>query len=308
VTMPTLTSADFASIGNLGNLLIPAYDRLVEFQLRETPTFRSIVDRRPVNVTNPGETISITWYEDLDPSIDPLQETVTPSPITVDDPSRTSVTIREYGAWLPKTVRLQKFAFTAPDQEIAELLARHQGDSVDQLVRNVLDTGTNTLGAGATTTFTAALTRQIRNKMRSKNVPFRDGSSYVAHVHPDVTFDLMSETGQAVWGSVSEYNGGAAIYAGEIGKLSAVRFVENTRCKVTAPTSTVNGIYNTYVVGKGALVEANAAEFSTVIGPQTDPLKRFFSVGWWGMAGWALHRPESLLVVKTTSSLAPKTS
>lgn len=297
----------FASTTQLSNLIIPAYDRLVEFELRETPTFRSIVDRKPANVTNPGDTVYFTWYADLGTTETPLNETADPASLTIGNPTRTAVTINEYGAWVPKTIRLQKTAFTKPDMEIAELLARQQGDTLDNLVRAKLDAGTNILDltAGATKTLSAAGVRKVRNKMRANVVPFRDGANYVAHVHPDVTFDLMSESGQNVWSSPHEYVDTGAIYAGEVGRYSAVRFVENTRCKTTAAATGVAGTYLTYVVGKQAMVEATAIEPHTVIGPQTDALRRHFPVGWHGLLGWSLFRPESLLVVKSQSSLAP---
>lgn len=296
MTSPT----NFASAGTLSALVIPAYDRLVEFQLRETPTFRSIVDRRPVNVTNPGDTVRITWYADLATTTDPLSETVSPDSIAIGNPTRTEVTINEYGTWVPKTLRLGKTAFTNPDMEIAELLARQQGDTVDALVKAQLDAGTNKIGDG-TTAFTADTVRRIRNKMRSDNVPFRDGANYVAHIHPDVSYSLMAEEGQNVWASPHTYVDTTALYAGEVGRFSAVRFVENTRCTKTGTGATTK--YNTYVVGQGALVEAVAVEPHTVIGPVTDPLKRLFPVGWYAFFGHALHRPESLLIAQNTSTL-----
>lgn len=299
----------FASSTQLSNLIIPAYDRLVTFALRQAPTFRaSLVDRRPVNVTNPGDTVYFTWYADLATTETPLNETTDPGSITVANPSRTSVTINEFGAWVPKTIRLQTTAFTQPDLEIAELLARQQGDTIDNLVRAKMDAGSNTLDLTTRTVkiIDATGVRTIRNKMRAKNVAFRDGSNYVAHIHPDVSYDLMSESGQNVWSSPHTYGADVgAIYAGEIGRYSAVRFIENTRCKTTAATSGVAGTYNTYVTGQGAMVEATAIEPHTVLGPQTDAFRRFFPVGWYGLLGWSLFRPESLLVVKSQSSLAP---
>lgn len=306
--MPIAGPSPLSSISSLTNLLIPAYDRAVEFQLREAPTFRSFVDRRPAQVTNPGDTVYFTWYADLATTKTPLVETQTPDSIAVANPTRTAVTVNEYGTWLPKTLKLQKLSFTQVDWEIAELLGRQQADTIDSLIRDVADTSTNTLGAGATEAFTAALVRKIRNKMRTNLAPFSDGSAYLAHTHPDVTFDLMSESGQNVWASPATYVNPEGIYAGEVGKYSAVRFIENTRCKVVAPTSTVNGIYTTYVVGKQAMVEANVIEPHTVVGEITDPLKRFIPVGWHGMLGWNLFRPQGLLRVQSTSSLAPKTA
>jgi N4-gp56 family major capsid protein len=290
----------FASTTQLSNLIIPAYDRLVEFELREMPTFRSLVDRRPVNATTVSDTFHFTWYEDLAVTTTPLAETTDPSSLTIGNPTRTSVTIAEYGAWVPKTIKLQKTAFTKPDMEIAELLARQQADTIDELVKAKLDAGTNTLGDG-TADMSAALVRQIRNKMRRNLVAPKDGANYVAHAHPDVTWSLMAESGSNVWASPHEYVDTGAIYAGEVGRYSAIRFVENTRCTTAGTGATTT--YNTYVVGKQALVEANAIEPHTVIGPQTDVLRRHFPVGWYGLLGWSLFRTNSLLVVETTSAL-----
>jgi N4-gp56 family major capsid protein len=132
-------------------------------------------------------------------------------------------------------------------------------------------------------------------------VAFKDGANYVAHMHPDVSFDIMSESGTNVWASPHTYVDTTAMYAGEVGRYSAIRVIENTRCTKTGsgPTTT----YKTYVVGQQALVEAVAVEPHTIIGPVTDALKRHYPVGWYGFLGHALFRPESLLVVSTYSSL-----
>jgi N4-gp56 family major capsid protein len=302
----------YTSIAQLSNLLIPGYDKAVEFQLREMPTFRSIVDRRPVAVDNPGQVVYFTFYADLGTTTTPLSETVTPDPIQVANPTRTSVTVNEYGTWLPKTLQLEKFAFTNVDWEIAELLARQQADTVDQLVRAVMDSSTNIFdattgsGVGGTKNASAQLLRTLRNKMRSNLVPFKDGSNYVLHAHPDITFDLMNESGTNSWVSPHIYGGDAGpIYAGEVGKYSAIRIIENTRCTHTAATSGVAGTYTSYLTGSQALVEAVAVEPHTVIGEVTDPLKRFLPVGWHGLLGWNLFRPQGLMNVKSQSSLAP---
>lgn len=298
----------YTSIAQLSNLLIPGYDKAVEFALREMPTFRSIVDRRPVAVDNPGQTVSFTFYADLGTTTTPLSETVTPDPIQVANPTRISVSVNEYGTWLPKTLQLEKFAFTQVDWEISELLARQQADTIDALVKAVLDSSTNTFNqtvvqAGGTKYGCAQLIRTLRNKMRGNLVPFKDGANYVMMSHPDVTFDLMNETGANTWQAPHVYGGDAGpIYAGEVGKYSAIRIIENTRCTHTTGAAAT---YNNYVLGAQALVEAVAVEPHTVLGEITDPLRRFVPVGWHGLLGWNLFRPQGLLLTTTGSSLQP---
>jgi N4-gp56 family major capsid protein len=292
---------NFASTSVLSNLTIPAYDRLVTFQLRETPSFRALVDRRPVNVTNPGDTVYFTWYADMALTTTPLSETVSPDSVAVANPTRTSVTVNEYGTWIPKSLRLQKTAFTQPDMEIAELLARQQGDTIDALVKAKLDAGTNTAGS-ATQVLNGQFVRTLRNQMRRKNVGPRTGTDYITHVHPDQTFDLMSEVGTQGWQGPHVYGGDTqAIYAGEVGRLGGVRFIENTRCTVSGTGAST--AYKNYTFGQQALVEANVVEPHTVIGPQTDALNRLAPIGWYGFLGWSLFRPEALIVGSGKSSL-----
>lgn len=309
--MPTTPYSSTVNIATLSNLLIPGYDKAVEFQLREMPTFRSLVDRRPVGVDNPGQTVYFTFYADLATTTTPLTETQTPDPITVANPTRISVSVNEYGTWLPKTLQLEKFAFTQVDWEIAELLARQQADTIDALVKAVMDSSTNTFDntsvkSAGTANFSSQLIRTLRNKMRGALVPFKDGSNYVLVAHPDVTFDVMNESGTNVWQSPHVYGGDAGpIYAAEIGKYSAIRVIENTRVTHTANGTGVAGTYNSYLFGAQALVEAVAVEPHTVIGEVTDPLRRFAPVGWHALLGWNLFRPQGLMLVKSQSSLAP---
>jgi hypothetical protein len=67
----------------------------------------------------------------------------------------------------------------------------------------------------------------------------------------------------------------------------------------TVPTRT----FQTYTTGQQALAEAVAEEFHTVRGPVVDKLTRFQPLGWYGVAGWSLYRPEALIRTETTSSI-----
>jgi N4-gp56 family major capsid protein len=290
---------NFAASTVQTNLIIPAYDRLVTFALRETPSFRSMVDRRPVNVTNPGDTVFFTWYADMATTTTPLSETVSPDSVALANPTRTSVTVNEYGTWIPKSLRLQKTAFTQPDMEIAELLARQQGDTIDALVKAKLDAGTNTLALTGPITAGAGPAVAQQDAGAERRPPRR--CDYIAHVHPDVSFDLMSESGTNVWASPHTYVDTGAIYAGEVGRYSAIRVIENTRCTKSGSGATTT--YKSYIFGQQAVVEANVVEPHTVVGPQTDALNRLAPIGWYGFLGWSLFRPEALLVQSSYSSL-----
>ena len=65
-------------------------------------------------------------------------------------------------------------------------------------------------------------------------------------------------------------------------------------------------MYDSYVFGKEALAEAVAIEPHTVVnGAIVDPLDRKMSIGWYGLFGHSLFRPEALYKVQTASTVRP---
>lgn len=71
-----------------------------------------------------------------------------------------------------------------------------------------------------------------------------------------------------------------------------------------ADTGTVRAKqHKVLILGKQALVEAMTYEPKTVIGPETDHLRRFRSVGWKALGGWNIYRPEARYVITCESSI-----
>lgn len=71
-----------------------------------------------------------------------------------------------------------------------------------------------------------------------------------------------------------------------------------------ADTGTVRAKeHKVLILGKQALVEAMTYEPQTVIGPETDHLRRFRSVGWKALGGWNIYRPEARYVITCESSI-----
>ena len=300
----------------LSNLVTTAYDQYVRMALRSMPMFRSIADTKPVSQTHPGSSVVFQIHQDLADATTPLNEVNDPTGVSLGNTNTVTVTLNEYGNHTVVTKRLQEFALdSALDTNVANIIAENQRNSVDAIVRAVLDGSTNKIkeistvgppasvdlvtGAGtANSTVKARDFRYAVAKLRGASVPTFDGVNYVAMIHPDVSHDLRVESGAAVWRDAHTYTNAAALYAGEIGTFEGVRFVENPRCTKAA------GVYNSYVVGREALAEAVAVEFGIVVdGKIVDPYNRKLALGWYGIAGWNRFRPESLWVVQTTSSI-----
>lgn len=302
------------------NLLAAGYDKYLEYQLRSRVMFRQFVDKHPVDVTNVGPTVTLSIIPEFSAlATTPLTETVDPDAVAPPAPIRVTVTVNEYGNADIETKRLKQLAFTAPDPAIANVLGKNQIDSIDKLVQNVIDGGTNILGKNATVVksnlsafaegsvaagdnFDSNLARDAVALLRRRNVTGKDGmDQFVAVIHPDVQVDIMSDTG---WLNPHNYVDPQNIYNAEIGSYLGARYVSSPRCTVLADGAASAKVYRTYFLGAQALVEAMIEEPHIVVGPQVDKLRRFFPIGWYAHGGWSIFRQEALQQVRSTSSIA----
>lgn len=321
----------FTSTGTMPGLVQTTYDRALEFALRAQPMFRQIADKRPVQQAMPGSSVVFSLYQDLAQQITPLNELVDPDAVAAGAPTTVSVTLQEYGNAILVTNKLDLFSFTDVTAGLVNQVAWNLIDSVDLLVQNVLAQGTQTLRRGggvvgygfgttptnpialtditATDVFTSDMARLAVVQLRTNKVHPNKGNLYTAYIHPQVSYDLRRETGGAAWRPPHEYSAAGNIWAGEIGSYEGAAYIETPRVQNVQTGSGSGGtqtrVFNTYFTGQQALAEAVAEEFHTVRGPVVDKLTRFQPLGWYGVAGWSLYRPESLIVAQTSSSARP---
>jgi N4-gp56 family major capsid protein len=164
------------------------------------------------------------------------------------------------------------------------------------------------VGGGTEAGLTAAevvdgdLLRRYFTTLEEKDVPRWDGLHYLAVVHPRVIHDLRSEAGPNNWRTPKDYtNDGLLSLGGEMGEYEGFRFLSNNRVIKGAGTGVAT--YNSYFVGRQALAEAEWMPLQTVIGPQIDNLRRFYTLGWKIDADWAVYQPDAIKVAISSSSL-----
>ena len=302
------------------NALAAGYDRLLRFQLRSRPIFRQLVDVTPADVTNPGATVTLSVVQEFSAlATTPLSETADVAAVAPPNWNRVTVTVNEYGNAAIPTIRLRKLSFTDVDPALANVLGKNMIDTLDSLVRSTVDAGTHILGknggavksdasgfaegsVAAGDKFDSVLARDAVQLLRRRNVSGRDNADlFMAIIHPDVAVDVMSDTG---WLSPHQYVDTSNIYNGEIGTYAGARYIQSPRCTVVSDGATGTAVYRTYFLGAEALVEAQVEDAHTVIGPQTDHLRRFFPMGWYFHGGWAIFRQEALQQVRSSGSLA----
>jgi N4-gp56 family major capsid protein len=301
------------------NLLAAGYDRYLEYQLRSTPIFRQLVDKHPVDETNVGPTVTLTLIQEFAAlATTPLAETTDVFAVAPPAPVRVTVTVNEYGNVDLATLRLKELAFTAPDPAIAYVLGKNMVDTLDALVKAVLDGSTNFLlnaagtwqttgGAVNVTGAAASIFSSVGAidavaLLRRRNASGRDaGDNYIAVIHPDVSVDVMSNAG---WLAPHQYQDTENIYNAEVGRYLGARYVVSPRCTRATDGAASAAVYRSYFVGAQALVEATIDNNHIVVGPQIDRLRRFFPIGWYYHGGFSMFRQEAVERVMTWSSIA----
>ena len=313
----------FTGTAAMANLVQTTYDRALEFALRAQPMFRNVADKRPVQQAMPGSSVVFEIYQDLAQAITPLNELVDPDAVAAGNPTTVSVTLNEYGNSILVSNKLDLFSFTDVTAGLVNQVAWNLVDSIDLVVQNVLAAGTQVIrqngdpatvaptynggttnGVQPTSIYSSKAARLAVAKLRSQKVHPNKGSFYTTYLHPEVSHDLRAETGNAAWRDPHNYSAAGNIWAGEIGEYEGSVFIETPRANNALNAGTTpTRVFQTYTVGQQALAEAVAEEFHTVRGPVVDKLTRFQPLGWYGVAGWSLYRPEALIRTETTSSI-----
>lgn len=290
----------------MANLVQTTYDRALEFALRAQPMFRQVADKRPVQQAMPGSSVVFELYQDLTPQLSPLNELVDPDAVAAGNPTTVTVTLNEYGNAILVSNKLDLFSFTDVTAGLVNQVAWNLVDSVDGIVKAVLDGGTQTIRRNGSSSFTS-LTAPLYNtgtfaavqpfdiygsdmvrmsvaKLRAQFVHPNKGTFYTTYIHPEVSVDLRAESGNAGWRLPMTYSSADNIWAGEIGEYEGSVFIETPRCTNTLNAGTTpTRVFNTYTLGQQALAEAVAEEFHTIRGPVVDKLTRFQPLGWYGV-------------------------
>ena len=252
-----------------------------------------------------GKVIEFRKFSSLAKATTPLTEGVTPSGNTLNVTAITA-TVLQYGDFVELSDLLELTAVDPIITETTKLCGNQAGLTMDTVVRNVLQAGTNVMyapkyvTASGVTTKTAVTSRAnldataiLDVDLIKKAAAFLKaqnaktiGGSYVGIIHPYAAYDLMSDP---AWIDVHKYAAPDEIFNGEIGKIGGVRFVETSEAKiVTQAISSVNyGVFCTLILGADAygVTDVSGEGLQTIIKQKgsagtSDPLDQRSTVGW----------------------------
>ena len=184
-----------------------------------------------------GKTTEFRAFRKLPKIVTSLIEGVTPDGQPLDTYTVTS-TVRQYGGYVCLTDFIMATAIDPMAEEALKLIAQQGALSMDTVTREIINAGTNVQYGDGTTASRHALTASVKltvlavrkavRTLKRQNAPMINGS-YVAIVHPDTAFDIMSDS---TWVDWQKYTSPEHMYKNEIGQIAGVRFVETTEAKV----------------------------------------------------------------------------
>lgn len=196
---------------------------------------------------NRGRTIEWRKWNTLPKALKPLTEGVIPTGQKFGETAMTT-SLSQHGMYVTVTDLLDLHDIDPVIAGATEELGASAGGTEDTLVRNVILQGTNvlyadTLDANGKYVSTPAyryrlqaknnrLTPDMVHKAKTKLVKLKApkiNGYYVAIIHPSVAYDL---TKSEDWIEFHQYAATTEIFAGEIGELRGVRFVETTEAGI----------------------------------------------------------------------------
>lgn len=248
-----------------------------------------------------GGSMSVKWrrIENLAPATTALGEVTGTAAFGLGrnavQPTVTDVTvaIAKYGNAIMTTEEVDLFNVNSRAAQLMEPLGANAGESLNILMRDVFDGGTNVrraVGVAADTSITSAITlndiKYVVNQLDrqsamkffsmgtgSRNIgtsPIRD--AYMGICHPDVEVDVR---GLAGFTPVEQYGGYVDTFQGEFGTVWGVRFCTTeiapvstgagttTATGLTGATDILNDIYATFIYGREAVGSVGLGENHT---------------------------------------------
>lgn len=269
-----------------------------------------------------GKTVEFRKYDPLPKLTTPIAEGVTPDGQKINM-GVIHATVKQYGGYVELSDIL---LLTAIDNNLAQatkLLGSQAGRTLDTITRETINAGNNILVYNGTLDDRTEITKEhkltvdcIRRAVRYLKVmnaePYDD--SYVAIIHPDCSYDLMSDP---EWKYPHQYADTENIYNGEIGKVAGVRFVETTEAKVFAKTKDTGtesdnyacDIYSTLILGDNAygVVDIKGGGLEHIVkqlgsAGTADPLNQRATAGWKATSAAVILVDAYMIRIETAST------
>jgi N4-gp56 family major capsid protein len=231
--------------------------------------------------------------------------------------------VRQYDAAVSVSDLLAYTSLGDVMKAATERLAYNAGLSVDTIIlQEVMCSGgyispVSTVSAQAaytgipsTATMTISVLKgTVRKLLRQDAAPLADGF-YVCTMHPDVIYDLQTDTTTGGWITANMYTTSEKLFNGEIGRLHQTKFLQTTNPQMVRGTSLMSGsgsVYVSNVFGQDAFGVTDLQNLKTYIkgfesGGTGDPTEKVATAGWKASFGVATLNTAFFVNINTQVS------
>lgn len=263
-----------------------------------------------------GRTVNFTRYTPLAVSAVTAGLTEGSNPSEVDLTASTiSATIKEYGSSAKIGRFLSTISIDQNNKEKIEVFGQNMGETLDTLVRDVINATANVTVqyAGSVTAASAVASGSVLNAAEIKKaVRTLEGNSaaryddgfFLGKIQPYTWYDLI---GDSTWVNAKTYSDVKDLYMGEAGELFGVRFIlTNNGASATATSAT---LYDNVIHGKDAFGVMDLATDAPKLYIKTpgsqdtsNPADRYSTIAWAGSYVCKVLNSNWIIALKTAAT------
>ena len=307
------------------------YDRTLLERLLPTLCYTKFGQVRDIPAKSGSNTIKFRRYESLSAATTALTEGTTPagSQLSVTD---ITADVSQYGDYVTVTDVVTYESEDAVLTEAAQVLGEQAGETIEELARDILVTGTTVQYADnranrylilASSLITANEIREAVTTLATNNAKkvsrilnpstgFNTtpvNAAYMAIVHPNTVYTLKGLTGFI---PVEQYPSQGDVMEGEVGALDEVRFIQTSNAKkwTAAQASAAVAVYATVIFGRDAygISRISGQAMKNIVKPlgsagTADPLDQRTTSGWKATFVTKILNDNAMLRLEHSSAL-----
>lgn len=271
--------------------------------------FSQFAKRKTELNTAPGGAIKYTRYSSIDRG-GRLTEGVNMSEKAMSN-SEITITVEEYGNAIKISEKAIQLSMNNELQEASIALANDMAKVLDEALRDVALSTTNTVygaskaSAGsllAGDAFTTALIKDVVESLDTNNAPKIGGQYYVCIAHPHQLRQLRDDTN---WINAHSYVGVGNVYEGEVGMYEGVRFVQTTQMpsnsayESTEKYGVAIATWEAVIFGENSFAWAEALPVEMRDDGVTD-YGRMHGIAWYAIWGFGLIEEQNIFSIITS--------
>ena len=306
---PTVNPVNVTTQASMSPTMKTFYDTSLLENAREAMLFTQFGEKQPMK----GNKVEWRKFNTFGKALTPLQEGVIPTGQTFGM-TKIEAETTQHGDYTPISDRLELESYDDVIFGATEEMGAAEGETYDTLTRNILVAGNSVMycpngdaevKSRADITNACVLTPDVVKKAATwlkKNKAPKINGSYVALIHPSVSFDLRGKE----WEEYQKYANPTPIFKGEIGELHGVKFVESNNAKIWKEDGT--SVYATLFLGAKAfgILDPQGEGMEMIIKTKEQiggPLNQFGTIGYKFCHGAKILYQERMLRVESGSSL-----